>query len=75
MKDYEIISTYLNGCSGAAYPITGFDEATVASPEDYIRAKHGAEAQQFLKESLPDGKTVYKFDNGTICYIYEFTEL
>ena len=74
MVEYEIVITYLNGCSGAAYPITSFDEATLANTDDYIKAKHGAEFQRFVKETDGD-KTVYKFDNGTVCYIYEFTKL
>ena len=29
MTEYEISVTYLNGCAGAAYPQTSFDEADV----------------------------------------------
>ena len=75
MKEYEIVLTYLNGCAGAAYPQTGFDEAALSDPFDYIRAKHTKDYGQFVKEALPDGRIVYTFNNGTVCYIYEFTEL
>ena len=27
MKEYEIVLTYLNGCAGAAHPLTTFEEA------------------------------------------------
>jgi len=75
MKDYEVVSTYLNGCAGSAYPITGFEEISVPSPDAYIQAKHSKDAASFVKEVLPSGQIVYTFDNGTVTYIYEFTEL
>ena len=75
MKDYEIVTTYLNGCAGAAYPVTGFEEAQAASPEDYLRTKHGKDFPRFVREDRPTGQIVYTFDNGTVTYIYEFTEL
>ena len=37
MKEYEIAITFLNGCAGAAYPQTSFDEAVLSDPADYIR--------------------------------------
>ena len=36
MREYEIVLTYLNGCAGAAYPLTSFEEAELNSPADYI---------------------------------------
>ena len=75
MKEYEIVATYLNGCAGAAYPQRHFEEAEAESPEAYIRAKHAKDFDQFVKEVRPEGQIVYTFDNGTICYIYEFTEI
>ena len=75
MKDYEIVFTYLNGCAGSACPQTGFDEATLADPADYVREKHGNHFSKFVKEDLPSGQVVYRFCNGTVTYIYEFTEL
>ena len=75
MKEYEIVLTYLNGCSGSAYPQTSFAEAQLSDTDDYIRAKHGKDFGQFMKERFPEGRIVYTFDNGTVSYIYEFTEL
>ena len=75
MKEYDIVLKYLNGCAGAAYPQTSFEEAEVNDPFDYIRAKHTKDFDKFVKEELPDGRIIYTFNNGTVCYIYEFTEL
>ena len=75
MKDYEIACTYLNGCAGAAYPQNSFEEAELTNTDDYIRCKHRKEFDQFQKEVLPNGQIVYKFSNGAVTYIYEFTEI
>ena len=75
MKEYEIVAKFLNGCAGAAHPQTSFEEAQLSSPEDYVRTKHGKDFDKFVKEVLPNGQTVYTYDNGTVTYIYEFTEL
>ena len=75
MTEYEIVYKYLNGCAGAAHPQTSFEEAELNSTDDYIRNKHGKDFDQFVKEVLPDGRVVYTYNNGTICHIYEFTEL
>ena len=75
MTEYEITLTYLNGCAGAAYPLTSFEEAELQDPADYIRAKHGRDFEQFVREDRENGQVVYQFSNGTVTYIYEFTEL
>lgn len=75
MKDYEIVCTFLNGCAGAAYPQTSFEEATLQSTDDYIRSKHGRDFDCFQKVIQPDGHILYTFDTGSVTYIYEFTEL
>ena len=75
MKDYEIVFTYLNGCAGAAYPTTEFEEATLADPSDYVRKRHGRDFPKFVKEVRSDTQVVYRFCNGAVTYIYEFTEL
>ena len=75
MKEYEIICTYLNGCAGAAYPLTSFEEAELTDTDAYIRSKHPVDFHKFVKETLSPRQTVYTFDNGTVTYIYEFTEL
>lgn len=74
MTEYEIVAKFLNGCSGAAHPQTSFEEATLADTDDFIRAKHGKDFDQFRKEVLPNGRIVYTFENG-VTYIYEFTEI
>ena len=74
MKEYEIVFKYLNGCAAEAYPQISFDEAELNDPADYVRNKHGKEFDKFTREDLPDGKTVFRYDN-VLCWIYEFTEL
>ncbi len=74
MKMYEIVAKYLNGCSGAAYPQTFFEEAELANTDDFVRMKHGKDFDKFVKEILPDGRIIYTFQS-TVCYIYEFTEI
>lgn len=75
MKEYEIVAKFLNGCAGAAHPQTFFEEAELANTDDFVRAKHGRDFDKFIKEILDDGRIVYTYDNGTVTYIYEFTEL
>ena len=74
MKEYEIVETYLNGCAGAAYPQTTFAEAELDDPGDYVRGKHGKDFEKFVKEVLPTGQIVFIYQ-GTVTYIYEFTEM
>ncbi len=75
MKEYEIVAKFLNGCAGAAKPQTFFEEAELSDPADFVKTKHGKDFEKFIKEVLPDGRTVFTYDNGTVTYIYEFTEL
>ena len=75
MKEYEITLTYLNGCAGAAYPLTSFEEAQAESPERYLLGKHPTEHARFEKETLPNGQLRYTFSNGAVTYIYEFAEI
>ena len=74
MKEYEIVTTYLNACAGDAYPQRSFAEAELHDPADYIRAKHGKDFDKFTRESLPDGRIVYHW-RGSVSWVYEFTEL
>jgi len=37
--------------------------------------KHNCDIEKFKKEILPDGRIVYTYDNGSVTYVYEFTEL
>lgn len=75
MKEYEIVATFLNGCAGAAHPQTFFEEAELSNTDDFVRTKHSADFSKFIKEIRENGQIVYTYDNGTVCYIYEFTEL
>ena len=75
MKEYEIVAKFLNGCAGAAHPQTHFEEAELNNPDDYVRMKHGRDFGNFVKEILPSGQVFYTYSNGTVTYIYEFTEL
>ncbi len=75
MKEYEIVAKFLNGCAGEARPQTFFDEAELANTDDYVKTKHGRDFDKFQKEVLPGGQVLYTYDNGTVCYIYEFTEI
>ena len=75
MKEYEIVAKFLNGCAGAAHPQTFFEEAELVNTDDFVRMKHGKDFSKFQKEVLPTGQVVYTYGNGTVTYIYEFTEL
>ena len=75
MKEYEIVAKFLNDCTGEAHPQTFFEEAELANTDDFVRAKHGRDFDRFTKEVLPNGQILYTYDNGTVRYTYEFTEL
>lgn len=75
MKEYEIVAKYINGCAGDARPQTFFEEAELADTDDFVRTKHGRDFEKFVKDILPDGRILYAYDNGTVRYIYEFTEI
>lgn len=75
MKEYEIVAKFLNGCAGAAHPQTFFEEAELSNTDDFVRMKHGKDFDKFVKEIRPNGQIVYTFYNGTVTYIYEFTEI
>ena len=75
MKEYEIVAKYCNACGGTSHPQTSFEEAELANTDDYVRMKHSKDFDKFTKEILSNGQIVYKFDNGSVMYSYEFTEL
>ena len=75
MKECEIVAKFCNACAGSSRPQTFFEEAELESTDDFVRMKHGAEFDKFSKETLPSGQIVYKYDNGSVMYSYEFTEL
>ena len=75
MKEYEIVAKFCNACAGDSRPQTFFEEAELASMDDFVRMKHGKDFDKFQKEVLPDGRILYVYDNGSVTYSYEFTEL
>lgn len=75
MKEYEIVAKYCNACAGSSRPQTFFEEAEISNTDDYVRMKHSRDFDGFSKEILPDGRILYTFDNGSVTYSYEFTEL
>lgn len=75
MKEYEIVAKYLNACAGASRPQTFFEEAELENTDDFVRMKHGAAFSKFTKEILSPTQVVYRYDNGSVTYIYEFSEI
>lgn len=75
MKEYEIVAKFYNACGGASRPQTFFEEAELASTDDFVRTKHAKDFEKFSKEVLSNGQIIYKYDNGSVAYIYEFTEI
>ena len=75
MKEYEIVVKFYNACAGASRPQTFFEEAELSDPGAYVRMKHGKDFDIFTREVLSDGRIVFRFDNGSVRYVYEFTEL
>lgn len=75
MKEYEIVAKFCNACAGSSRPQTFFDEAELTSTDDFVRMKHSRDFEKFKKEILPDNRIVYSYDNGSVMYSYEFTEL
>ena len=75
IKEYEIVAKFYNACAGTSRPQTFFEEAELDSTDGYVRMKHSREYDTFTKEVLADGRIIYKYDNGSVTYIYEFTEL
>jgi len=75
MKEYEIVAKFCNACAGSSRPETFFEEAELSSTDDFVRTKHSRDFEKFKKETLPDGRIVYTYDNGSVAYSYEFTEM
>ena len=75
MKEYEIVAKFCNACAGTSRPQTFFEEAELESTDDFVRMKHSRDFEKFQKEVLSDGRILYTFDNGSVTYSYEFTEL
>lgn len=75
MTEYEIVAKFCNACAGTSRPQTFFEEAQLDNTDDFVRMKHSKEFDKFQKEILPDGRILYTYDNGSVTYSYEFTEL
>ncbi len=75
MKEYEIVAKFCNACAGSSRPETFFEEAELENTDDFVRMKHGQEFDRFTKEILANGQILYRYDNGSVMYSYEFTEL
>ena len=75
MKEYEIVAKFCNACAGSSRPQTFFEEAELENTDDFVRTKHSRDFDKFTKEILPDSRIVYKYDNGSVTYLYEFAEL
>lgn len=75
MKEYEIVAKFCNACAGSSRPETFFEEAELNDPADFVRQKHSRDFDKFRKTTLPDGRILYSYDNGSVMYSYEFTEL
>ena len=75
MKEYEIAAKFCNACAGASRPQTSFEEAALENTDDYIRRKHSRNFDKFSRQTLPTGQILYRYDNGSVSYAYEFTEL
>lgn len=54
---------------------TFFEEAELENTDAYVRMKHGKDFPLFSKEILPSGQALYRYDNGSVTYCYEFTEI
>ena len=75
MKEYEIVTKLCNACAGSSRPQTFFEEAELENTDDFVRMKHNKDFAEFKKEILPTEQIVYRYDNGSVMYSYEFTEL
>ena len=75
MKEYEIVAKFFNACAGASRPQTYFEEAELENTDDFVRIEHNRDFEKFSREVLPTGQIIYKYDNGSVMYSYEFTEL
>ena len=75
MKEYEIVAKYCNACAGSSRPQTFFEEAELESTDAFVKMKHSKDFDKFKKEILPDGRILYTYDNGSVTYSYEFTEI
>lgn len=74
MKEYEVVAKMYNACAGSGRPQTFFEETELENIDDYVRMKHGKDFYKFEKE-IQGSQTIYRFDNGSVSYVYEFSEI
>lgn len=75
MKEYEVVAKYYNACAGESRPQTYFEELELEDTDSFVRMKHGRDFDKFTKEIVSPTQTLYRYDNGSVAYTYEFTEL
>ena len=75
MKEYEVIAKICNACAGSNRPQTFFEEVELNNTDDYVRMKHGHDFERFTKETTAEDQIIYRYDNGRVSYVYEFTEI
>lgn len=75
MKEYEVVAKFYNACAGSSRPQTFFEEVELEYTDEFVRTKHGKDFDKFSKETFSDGRIFYRYDNGSVTYFYEFTEI
>ena len=75
MKEYEVVAKYYNACAGESRPETYFDEIELGDTDSFVRMKHGHDFDKFTKEIVSPTQILYNYNNGSIAYRYEFTEI
>ncbi|MBM6926329.1 hypothetical protein H6B51_10425 [Pseudoflavonifractor phocaeensis] len=71
----EVVARFCNACAGSSRPQTFFEEVELARTDEFVRAKHGKDFDKFSKEMFSDGRILYRYDNGSVTYSYELTEI
>ena len=75
MKEYETVAKFCNACAGSSRPETFFEEAEQLNTDALVRMKHNRDFDKFKKEILADARILYTYDNGSVMYSYELTEI
>ena len=71
----EVVARFCNACASSSRPQTFFEEVELACTDEFVRAKHGKDFDKFSKEMFSDGRILYRYDNGSVTYSYELTEI
>ena len=61
MKEYEIVAKFCNACAGDSRPQTFFEEAELASMDDFVRMKHGKDFDKFFRA---DARKIHRTRRG-----------